>query len=439
MLTGEYAFRQEARRTSILDGDAPLAITPGRPTLPQVLRDAGYTTALVGKWHLGIGDGNNPVDFNTYVGPGPLEVGFDSAFYIPATVDRVPCVFIDNHAVYNLNPKDPIQISYQHPFDDEPVAREHPELLKYPGDQQHSDALINGIGRIGYMSGGKAARWVDEEITDVLAARARQVIENRGEAPLFLLLGAHDPHKPHLPHARFEGESRAGRRGDSIVQFDWLVGQVVDAIRSEGITEQTLLFITSDNGPAIYDGYDDGSLESLGDHRAAGPYRGLKYTTYEGGCRVPGIVSWPKVVKPGVSDQMFSLLDLLATLPQIVGILRPGEGGGTDAIDLSHVLLGLEGGTRRESLVLQGMGRRYAIVSDRWKFIPATNPNATQPATPATGRDTRFSDLSIYRDALYDLKNDPGEQKNEFDLYPEIAAALKKDMQILLSDSPKDR
>jgi hypothetical protein len=140
-LTGEYAWRQPPRKTSILDGDAPLALDPARPSLGSFLRDAGYRTALLGKRHLGLGDGATPVDFNRAIAPGPLEVGFESAYFIPATVDRVPCVFIDGHRVAGLDPADPIAVSYLKRIGSDPVGHEHPELLKYPADRQHADKL----------------------------------------------------------------------------------------------------------------------------------------------------------------------------------------------------------------------------------------------------------------------------------------------------------
>ena len=309
IMTGEYGWRQSVRKTGILDGDAPLAIEPGSFTLPAMLKQAGYKTALIGKWHLGLGDGQKAVDFNGKIAPGPLEVGFDQAFFIPATVDRVPCVFIENHHVANLDPADPIRISYQGPIADEPAGREHPEMLKYPADKQHSDVVINGISRIGYMTGGQTARWVDEDITDTLVDKAVTFIKQNKEKPFFLYLGTHDPHVPHMPNPRFRGKSESGIRGDSIVQIDWLVGQVMDTLERLDIEDNTLVIFTSDNGPVLFDGYFDGSVESVGDHEPAGGLHGWKYLVYEGGTRVPLIARWPGKIQPDSSDQMFCLVD----------------------------------------------------------------------------------------------------------------------------------
>jgi hypothetical protein len=150
LLTGEYAWRQKTRKNTILDGDAPLCIEPGRVTLPSILQKAGYTTGIVGKWHLGLGDGQTPVNFNSDVKPGPLEVGFNYCHIIPATVDRVPSVWIENHRVVGFDPADPIVVSYLTNISDEPTGIERPDLLKQKADTQHSCTIINGISRIGY-------------------------------------------------------------------------------------------------------------------------------------------------------------------------------------------------------------------------------------------------------------------------------------------------
>src|SRR5690242_6110199 len=192
LLTGEYAWRKKG--TGVLPGDAALIIEPGRLTVPAMLRQAGYRTAAVGKWHLGLGSGN--VDWNGEIRPGPVDVGFDYSFIIPATGDRVPCVFVENQRVANLDPRDPIRVSYKDPLPGETIASEHPELLRMQSSHGHNQALVNGVGRIGYMTGGKSALWVDEDIADTITGKAVAFIEREKSHPFFLYFATHDIHVP---------------------------------------------------------------------------------------------------------------------------------------------------------------------------------------------------------------------------------------------------
>ncbi|MGJ8680555.1 sulfatase-like hydrolase/transferase, partial [Paraglaciecola sp.] len=181
LLTGQFAFRNDA---AILPGDAPLIIDHTKPTLPKMLKKAGYKTAVVGKWHLGLGDGF--VDWNKDVKPGPLELGFDYSFLMPATGDRVPTVYLENHKVVNLDPNDPITISYKERIGNRPVGTESPELLKQTADLQHSRTIVNGISRIGWMAGGKSAEWVDEDFPHVFTDKAKDFIKDSKDAPFML-------------------------------------------------------------------------------------------------------------------------------------------------------------------------------------------------------------------------------------------------------------
>lgn len=425
LMTGEYAWRQQAKKTSILDGDAPLAITPGRLTLPQLLRQAGYTTALIGKWHLGLGDGVQPVDFNGEIKPGPLEVGFDSAFFIPATVDRVPTVFIENHRVAGLDPADPIRVSYLKRVGDEPTGLEHPELLKQPADAQHAGIIVNGISRIGSMTGGQAARWTDEDLADIIARRSAGFIAEHKDVPFFLFLGTFDPHVPRSPHPRFVGATGLGPRGDVIAELDSTVGEVLAALERAGIADNTLVLFTSDNGPVLFDGYFDRAEELNGDHRPAGGLRGWKYLPYEGGTRVPFIARWPGHVQTGVDDRMICLTDLLATCAALTGQTLPA-GVGADSLDQLAVLTGQPGVAIRTELVEQGISNTLALRAGDWKFIPASpQQKVSGMGSGANPADKRWGESIVREDALYDLVDDPAETTNLIARHPDRAAALR--------------
>ena len=314
LLTGHYAFRRND--TGIAAGNAPSIIRPEQKTVQAMLQAAGYTTAVVGKWHLGLGvDTNQP--WNDYIAPGPKELGFDYSYIIPATGDRTPCVFLENQRVVNLDPSDPIEVSYRQPFPDEPLGRTHPELLtKLRHSRGHDMAIVNGIGRIGYMKGGKQARWEDEYIADSITSKAVGFIERNKDKPFFLYFATNDIHVPRWPHPQFVGKTGMGPRGDAILQFDWSVGRIMDALKRNGLLENTIVIVTSDNGPMLDDGYQDQAVELLGNHNPSGPLRGSKGSIFEAGTRVPFIVSWIDggVAKGKVSQAPVSQLDFFASM-----------------------------------------------------------------------------------------------------------------------------
>jgi hypothetical protein len=203
LLTGKYPWRRSDAK--ILPGDARLLISTEHADVPAVLQKAGYATGIVGKWHLGLGE--TKLDWNTDIKPGPLELGFSSSFLLPATGDRVPCVYVDGHRVVGLVPSDPILVRYDAPIGNEPTGKDHPELLKYPPSHGHDMTIVNGISRIGYMSGGKAARWIDEDMAELFVKRANQFIEQNRAKPFFLFLSTHDIHVPRMPNARLSARA----------------------------------------------------------------------------------------------------------------------------------------------------------------------------------------------------------------------------------------
>lgn len=405
MLTGEYAFRRKG--TGILPGDAKMILEPGRATLPSVLKSTGYRTGVVGKWHLGLGAGD--LDWNRKIQPGPNEIGFDESFIMAATGDRVPCVYVKNGHVVNLDPADPIEVSYKTPFPGEPDGIRDRATLKMDWSLGHNAAVVNQVGRIGYMKGGKKALWNDETMSDTFAAEAVSFIERSKEQPFFLYFATHSIHVPRIPNPRFKGRTAMGPRGDAIVEFDWQVGQVLDALDRLGLTENTLVILSSDNGPVLDDGYKDDAVEKLGAHRPAGPFRGGKYSTYEGGSRLPFLVRWPARVKAGGSSSaILSQVDLPATLAKLAGVAFPKEQA-PDSQDLLPALLG-ESPKGRESVILHAID--VAVRAGDWKLIP-----------PASGKRAKPQKAGHQ---LYDLAKDPGETKNLAAEHPEKVAELSK-------------
>jgi arylsulfatase A-like enzyme len=368
LLTGQYAWRQKG--TGIAAGDTPALIRPGTPTLTSMLKSAGYHNGLVGKWHLGLGDPPR-TDFNADIKPGPLEIGFDYAFYIPATGDRVPCVFVENHRVVGLDPNDPIRVSYGQKIGDEPTGRDPGVKLKVKGDNQHSDTVINGIPRIGFMTGGKAARWVDEDIADVLTAKAINFIEENRARPFFLFLATHDIHEPMIPHPRFRGTSDCGWRGDVIHQLDWTVGEVLKTLDRLNLATNTLVIFTSDNGGAIKSTYDDGTNPLHDRQPPNGILRGRKSTVYEGGHRVPFIARWPaKIPAGGKSDVLLATVDMFSSFAALTGSKLTAEAA-PDSFNVLPALLGESGAKSRTELVLQNGQNPLALRQGDFVLIVA--------------------------------------------------------------------
>ncbi len=366
MLTGQYAWRQKG--TGIARGDASLIIHPETTTMPDIMKKAGYETGVVGKWHLGLGPQGGP-DWNGSIEPGPLDIGFDYAFLIPATGDRVPCVYVEDRHVVGLDPNDPIKVSFNKRVGEEPIGKEHPELLKMHPSHGHDRTIINGISRIGYMTGGHAARWKDEDMADDITSKALEFIDKNADEPFFLFFSLHDIHVPRVPHPRFVGKTTMGPRGDAIVQTDWCVGEILNKLDQLNIAESTLVLFTSDNGPVIDDGYKDQAVEKLGHHNPAGPFRGGKYSSFEAGTRVPWIVRWPNKVKPGKSSALVCQIDLPNSFAQLLNEDVPFEAF-PDSFNVINALIG-NSATGREHLVEQA--RALSLRVGNWKWISPSN------------------------------------------------------------------
>lgn len=410
VMTGQYAWRKQG--TGVLPGDASLIVDTSQLTLPSMLKRAGYRTGVVGKWHLGLGNGN--VDWNAEINPGPLEIGFDYSFIIPATPDRTPCVFVENHRVVHADPADPIHVSYKQPFPGEPTGRANPELLKMQPSHGHDMAIVNGVSRIGYMEGGKAALWVDEDIADTLSEKAIHFIEQKSSQPFFLYYPVHDIHVPRLPNKRFVGKTGMGPRGDAIAELDWSVGRIVETLKSNGLAEDTMIVFSSDNGPVVDDGYKDQAVERLGTHKPAGIYRGGKYSNFDAGTRVPFIVSWPHHIKAGTtSDALVDQIDLLASLAALTG-QRPEHDDAPDSQNILPALLGRSHDGRQSLVEEAGV---LSLVEGRWKVIRGSRK-------PSYDDWTRTELGNAPAAQLYDRLADPGERMDVAAAHPDIVKRM---------------
>lgn len=416
LLTGSYAFRNKAK---VLEGDAPLLIDPNKGTMPKMFKASGYKTAVVGKWHLGLGDGN--IDWNSRITLGPAELGFDYSFLIPATGDRVPCVYLENQEVVNLDINDKLYVNYKERIGELPIGTENKESLLQIADPQHSGTVINNVSRIGYMTGGESAWWVDEDFPEIITSKAKNFIKTNQSHPFFLYLSYHDIHVPRVPNKKFQESSEMGVRGDAIAQMDWCTGEIVKYLEELNLDKNTLIVFTSDNGPVLDDGYADEAVERIGSHKPAGPYRGGKYSAFEGGTRVPTIVYWPGKVKAGKSNALWSQVDLFASLAALLNFdLESDEA--IDSFNMLPTILGKE--SKGRDLMLEE-SYTLSIRKGNWKYIePAKSKASWIEGTKGIESGLEFEPQ------LYNLSEDLGENTNvasqNEDLVKELQTEIDK-------------
>lgn len=430
-LTGTYAFRKEG--TGIAPPNGPLVIDPETTTLPDLLKQAGYATAVIGKWHLGLGEEGVGPDWNGELKPGPLEIGFDYAFLLPTTNDRVPQVYVENHRVKGLDPADPLWVGREKPSPDHPTGKTHRDQLKMDWSHGHNDTIHNGISRIGFYTGGREARFRDEDLAEEWVEQSRRWISENKDGPFFLFFASHDNHVPRVPHERFQGKSGLGPRADSVLQLDWCVGELMRILEEEGIAEDTLIVFCSDNGPVLDDGYKDDARELLGIHEPNGPWSGGKYSLLEGGTRTPFITHWPGRIEPGISHEMVSTVDLAASFAALTAQPLPEEQF-LDSMNVLEALLGKPSAKGRQSLVLQdnGGGDNFGFREGEWKLIRG-RANYSQPLARRNWPESFRSSKHI-PDRLYDLCEDPAELFDLSAQNPEKLAELQAKLEAIIAD-----
>ncbi len=416
MLTGEYAWRR--KDTEIAPGNAGMIIRPEQYTMADAFKSAGYATAAVGKWHLGLGDKTGEQDWNAPLPAALGDLGFDYSYIMAATADRVPCVFIENGKVANYDPSAPIEVRYDRNFPGEPTGKDNPELLtNLRPSHGHDMSIVNGISRIGFMRGGGKALWKDENIADSITEHAVRFIRNHADEPFFLYFATNDVHVPRFPHERFRGKTNMGHRGDAIAQFDWSVGRVLEELDRLGLSDNTLVILTSDNGPVVDDGYEDRAKELLNGHSPTGGLRGGKYSAYEGGTRVPFIVRWPGNTQSGqVDEALSSHIDLLASLASMIDARIP-RGAAPDSYNRLDCFLG-KSLAPRPWVMEQAYDNTLSLLTPEWKYIvpsdgPAIVPWGTEIETGLTKEPQLFK------------VDDTGERNNVAKSYPAVVQRME--------------
>ena len=419
LLTGCYPFRKNG--TDVADGNAGMIIKPEQYTLADVFKDNGYATAAIGKWHLGLGSATGQQNWNGQLDQHTADLGFDYSYIMAATADRVPCVFIENGHVADYDASDPITINYNAAIaGGDTYAAYDKSALKLQSSHGHNQGVVNGIGRIGYMKGGGKALWKDENIADSIVLHSLQFIEDHKDESFFMYIGTNDVHVPRWPHERFRGTSPLGLRGDAILQFDWTVDQITRRLDELGLRDNTLIILSSDNGPVLDDGYVDEAEQRAAaeGHKPGGIYRGGKYSAFEAGSIVPFIVSWPARVPAGKeSNALISQIDIAASMAALIGAELP-EGQCSDSRDQLSAWLG-ETDESAPFNISMANNRSLVVRTHKWKYISPSNgaPYVTFVPTIETGYKNVVQ--------LFDMENDPGETTNVAEQYPEIVKEIE--------------
>jgi len=410
LLTGRYAWRTWASSSCVWSND-PMLIDPERFTLPDLLKSQGYRTACVGKWHLGFGEPGMPgwddvlgPDYNRELRPGPCEVGFDYFWGIPH-VGQLPHVIIENHRVLGLTPDDPMRMLPDKRLGFEKNYIERPRL-----------GLATALG----VEGGKSARYEHEELAMMLTDRAVKWIKAQSaDQPFFLYFAHRNIHGPIRPNKRFRGKSSIGAYGDFLLELDWSVGELLNALDAKGLTDNTLVMFASDNG-AIQTYREVVKSATIKGHKINGPLRGQKTDVYEGGTRVPLLARWPGAIRAGTeSGSLVALTDLLATFADFFGVDLPADAGEDSFSFLGALLNKRPGQVVRRALVNDSFWNTYAIRKGDWKLI-------LSQTSGGVASDKIPYDPDKPPGQLYHLGRDISESVNEYDNHPEIVAALKK-------------
>jgi arylsulfatase A-like enzyme len=420
LLTGEYAFRKDYYWPVFFQSG--LTIDESKTTVADVFKKAGYSTACIGKWHLGFG--KDTVDWNGDLKPGPLELGFDYYFGVPVVNSHPPFVYVENHKVVGLVAEDPFVMGQR------AITQEFPEKLN-----------LDDIG------GAQAAHdlYKDREVGTKITEKSIEWIKSHKDEPFFLYMATTNIHHPFTPAERFLGTSDCGMYGDFVHELDWMVGEVVNALEESGISDNTMIIFTSDNGGMFNAGGQEAWKQG---HRLNGELLGFKFGAWEGGHRVPFIVKWPNELKANTtSDQLVSTVDLLASMAALVDVPLTTDDG-IDSYNVLPALLGQSEEEIRDHLILAPTQEpNIALRKGKWVYIGAqgsggyNNKRDTEYVRGGPGAhlltkqvNSDIENGAFKKDAppaqLYDLEADLSQTQNLYHQHPEVV----KEMEELLEE-----
>ena len=394
-LTGRYCWRSKLKR-GVLNGYGAPLLEPNRETVAGMLRKNGYHTSVVGKWHLGLGYQKNAggeIDYAKPITYGPNQHGFDYSFIIPASLDFPPYIYIKDGTITEL-----------------PTVKQ--PAVRFPG----------------YLrSGPRQPGLTMDDCLDDLTKEAGRVIRHRakGKQPFFLYFPLTAPHKPVQPHPRFIGKSKLGLYGDFVMQVDWTVGQVMQALESAGVEKNTLLIYTSDNGSFMYrrgadeteDHVSDSTVQAYKEkhHTANGDLRGTKADVWEAGHRVPFFARWPGVIEAGSTcEKTTAHVDLFATCAEIAGgtLLKNSA---EDSFSWLPLFKGGDWSRPRAPVINHSAAGMFALRSGKWKLIAGNGSGGRQAPK---GRPFQKPFM------LFDLQADLGEKNDQAKAKPELVEEL---------------
>lgn len=387
LMTGRFSARKDRFN------DKSPVIADGRATVASMLRDQGYQTAMVGKWHLGFNRRDNKdFDYSQPLTGGPLDRGFNSFFGMHASLDIPPYFYIKNRTP-TMPPTNDVEAN----------------------DNVGGPEGWNKIQGAFWRAGKIGPDFKFEEVTPRFADEASKVIESHdGKKPLFLYLALPSPHTPWLPLEEFQGKSGAGMYGDFTMTVDSIVGQVLTSLDKAKLRNDTLVVFSSDNGPVWY----EKDVERF-EHQSVGPLRGCKASVWEGGHRVPFIASWPGRIPAGTkSDRSIAFADVFATLAEVTGKKKFKKGTAEDSESFLSTLLNPDKTQKKRSPILHG-GK--VIRDGDWKLILTKGSRGFNAERKQYGHE------------LYNLKSDLSEQKNLIDEHPEIVDRLRTKLNIILN------